>query len=961
MSEEQNNTNNLDDLFSSGDTNSDFLTLLSTNQKEEELDKSPHHEETEYEFQNLKQEFSDMIQKDDVKSQTPKEISFHEEDDFSSLIQKKEKQEDLTDELSEQFSNVSINEEKVEQPQKTNHQNSQSGSFKGNNNQNESYIQQNMQQNVQQNVQQYHDVQKYQSSPKPNNSHQQNFISTPQPQPNYVSNQQTQYSPHGSFGNVNDSNNYQTPNSFNGMNNSTNFQNYNMPPRNNSFSSNQQLQQTNYHEQGYQQQHQQQINFSTPQQGYQQQHQQQPSYGNQQQYFQQQGGQNYDQQYNQNQNVFSYNQSSNQNGSFGHSKGSFGNSNSFGAPSSLNQNNTILTPPQKNFLKDPEKVKIIKDFPGPLNEKTNLQQLLGYIHERSETITFNPSEKQLWKLLSVFIRGGTDEDDLIVQILRILETKEIDSWTNENETKNTTGFIPRIRTEEDQEKDVQTLENLLSKGEIEGGCEFAMQNGLWGHAFLLASMIDKQTFQKVVLNFSQTSFVGGAPIQTLYLMFADKANLTFQNTKNFEDWRKNLSIVLANRAKSFSTIVETLGQKLWKDNRDASSSHFCYLITDYFSNKLLTQNVLLVGGDHIFDQDNFITPEAIQRTEIYEFYKKKKNPNFVFPKFQEYKFKYATWLLELGDPQRAYDYCQIIKQTVEKNQGAFPQKFVHDLFMMDKKLASNPKLVKLNVDGKKDSSSGGWFGQTLTNWMHGDSDKVNQQQTEKGQINQSQTPQRQQTQSQQIQQVSNQKVQEQPPQPKENKQNVEEDGSSGGSWFGWLGFGGGKPKGNVNLGKSLNQGFVFDKKLGVWHKPGETPDPNKNKVKPPPMMSTQSPQTNNYQQQISNMPGPSPSPNMMNNMNNNVNSMNNITKGPEMGAPPSNLMPNATPTRGGYIDIFNTGGGNNQKNQNLDDLQLSPFNTNVKNNLPPPVSFFNPQSQNQNEQQKWQNPTQNYQ
>ena len=62
-----------------------------------------------------------MIQKDDVKPQTPKEISFHEEEDFSSLMQNK-KEEDSTDKLSEQLSNISINEEKNIQQIPTNNQ-----------------------------------------------------------------------------------------------------------------------------------------------------------------------------------------------------------------------------------------------------------------------------------------------------------------------------------------------------------------------------------------------------------------------------------------------------------------------------------------------------------------------------------------------------------------------------------------------------------------------------------------------------------------------------------------------------------------------------------------------------------------------------------------------------------------------------------------------------------------------
>jgi hypothetical protein len=609
-----------------------------------------------------------------------------------------------------------------------------------------------------------------------------------------------------------------------------------------------------------------------------------------------------------------------------------------------------LTPPQKNILKDPEQIKILKQFPGPLNQKTNKQELLGFIQERSENITFNPSEKQLWKLLSLFVHGSDNnpnEEDFIIEILKILETKEIDSWTNEN-NKNQCGFIPKIRKEGDLQKDIQTLENLLTKGEIEGGCEFAMMNGLWDHALLLSSMIDKQTYQKVVIQFAQNSFVDGSPIQTLYLMFADKANLTFQKTTNFEDWRKNLSIVLANRTSSFIPIIDTMGQKLWKESRDAASSHFCFLISDFFSSKVLSQSVLLIGADHIYNQDDFISPESIQRTEIYEFLKKRKNPEFFLPKFQEYKFKYATWLYELGDPQRAFDYCQVIKETVEKNQGSFPQKFVQDLYMLDKRLASNPKLVKQNFNGQENKSGWGFWGgldKTLTNWMHGDAEQKQPQPQQ--QINPS-------PQQQEMKPVPSQMEKEQPPQPKEMKNQIENEdqsGNSSGGWFSWLGFQ--KPKGNVNLGKSLNQGYVYDKSLGVWHKPGEKPDPSKPKIAPPPSMGNSTPMN----QQKSSMPTP------MSNQGGYVDVFNSPKSIGGGGPPMMSNNNNNMNTRGGYIDLFNTG-GTNQKNVVPDDLQMNPFGMNT--NLPPPTSFFSPQSMNNNNsdqsnQQQWQYPSQNYQ
>lgn len=111
---------------------------------------------------------------------------------------------------------------------------------------------------------------------------------------------------------------------------------------------------------------------------------------------------------------------------------------------------------------------------------------------------------------------------------------------------------------------VAQLEQLLMEGRLEEATQLAIQTKSWAHAILLSVMIDKATYQKVVTEFAMQSFNDGSPLRTLYMMFADRGDLLFQNSsvtdqygnsfapnaspsKIVENWEENLIIILSNR------------------------------------------------------------------------------------------------------------------------------------------------------------------------------------------------------------------------------------------------------------------------------------------------------------------------------------------------------------------------------------------------------------------------------
>jgi hypothetical protein len=249
---QENNNNNLDELFSSNDSNSDFLTLLAAKKddKDEELEKSPYHEETDREFATLQKEFSQIMNKDEQKKETPKEISFHQDDDFSSLLTSTKDQHDDVEALTKDISKFSIDNQNRKLSSNQNFQRNEGSDFNTLTNvplhQNDQQVTKNQQiqngfQNGQQNYGNNGPSTLNYSSP----GYQQNYSSFPVQQqnfPNQIPNQQggsfgqqgnygQQYQQVGSFGNTPTQYGQQKPGSFGqqngsfGQNNSYNQQN----------------------------------------------------------------------------------------------------------------------------------------------------------------------------------------------------------------------------------------------------------------------------------------------------------------------------------------------------------------------------------------------------------------------------------------------------------------------------------------------------------------------------------------------------------------------------------------------------------------------------------------------------------------------------------------------------------------------------------------------------------------
>uniref|UniRef100_A0A6A7G2Q2 Protein transport protein sec16 n=1 Tax=Hirondellea gigas TaxID=1518452 RepID=A0A6A7G2Q2_9CRUS len=237
---------------------------------------------------------------------------------------------------------------------------------------------------------------------------------------------------------------------------------------------------------------------------------------------------------------------------------------------------------------------------------------------------------------------------------------------------------------EDEEAATFEIQRLLLEGKAKEACRFAVDNELWPHALLLSSQCDMATYQTVVARIAM-KLSSGSPLQTLYMLFADQSRHLFRGmqvgNQRFDrsgqpigseadlaqNWKRNLAILLANPTPNSASVIQELGDVLWRCCGKMWAAQFCYLCASDASNPFVPDGnprIVLIGADHHLHPRTFISPTSVQMTELYEFGQKLSDSHYVFPPFQIYKFIYASMLADMGFPRQSLDYLEQIMNDV---------------------------------------------------------------------------------------------------------------------------------------------------------------------------------------------------------------------------------------------------------------------------------------------------------
>ncbi|CAI8609589.1 unnamed protein product [Vicia faba] len=238
------------------------------------------------------------------------------------------------------------------------------------------------------------------------------------------------------------------------------------------------------------------------------------------------------------------------------------------------------------------------------------------------------------------------------------------------------------------------VQNLLVSGKKKEALQYAQEGQLWGPALVLASQLGEKFYVDTVKQMALRQLIAGSPLRTLCLLIAGQpaevfssdssnsgdpsafnmpqhpAQLQFGSNGMLDDWEENLAVITANRTKDDELVIIHLGDCLWKERSEITAAHICYLVAEAnFESYSDSARLCLIGADHWKFPRTYASPEAIQRTELYEYSKVLGNSQFILLPFQPYKIIYAYMLAEVGKVSDSLKYCQAVLKSLKTGRA----------------------------------------------------------------------------------------------------------------------------------------------------------------------------------------------------------------------------------------------------------------------------------------------------
>jgi Sec23-binding domain of Sec16 len=217
----------------------------------------------------------------------------------------------------------------------------------------------------------------------------------------------------------------------------------------------------------------------------------------------------------------------------------------------------------------------------------------------------------------------------------------------------------------------QKVEALLVLGKRKEAVEEAIASKDFATALFLADACDPETSHRTKLVFAQNAFKSSSPINTVAMLFSGALQASDAVGSSFQwgvspnelkmSWKRHLAGIISNRVAGWDTIVVSLGDRL-REIGEVSAAHFCYVVCGcpVASPWEEGTRLSLIGCTHsnmagraLCSLDSI---EAFDRTEAYEWAKRRGNKNATLKSFQPFKIVCAARLIDAGlmDLAKAY-------------------------------------------------------------------------------------------------------------------------------------------------------------------------------------------------------------------------------------------------------------------------------------------------------------------
>ncbi|XP_016910975.1 uncharacterized protein LOC107997089 isoform X10 [Apis cerana] len=245
--------------------------------------------------------------------------------------------------------------------------------------------------------------------------------------------------------------------------------------------------------------------------------------------------------------------------------------------------------------------------------------------------------------------------------------------------------------------------NTLLYGLVQEALEYAMNEGLWGHALFLASKLDKRTHASVMTRFAN-SLPFHDPLQTLYQLHSGRvpAVVTGISDPRWDDWRPHLAMIISNTSanpeinrRSITTLGDTLSTR-----GDIYAAHFCYILAqvDFGTYGASNVKLVLIGANHHKPYNAFFTTEAIMLTEIYEYARNLSEPGFTLIDLQTFKFDLAIKMVDHGLIEKALLYIEQIAVNIFNEPSKYKKSFINAVYNLGDRIRYHDPVYKESVD-----------------------------------------------------------------------------------------------------------------------------------------------------------------------------------------------------------------------------------------------------------------------
>ncbi|KAI9778346.1 MAG: vesicle coat component [Geoglossum umbratile] len=400
-------------------------------------------------------------------------------------------------------------------------------------------------------------------------------------------------------------------------------------------------------------------------------------------------------------------------------------------------------------------------FPGPL-KKGKKKEALSWLADGIELqereasgLEYGPTTPEarkrygekllLWKILRILVEkdGVLEGNPEVEEAVRAVLMSGVETSTENLQSQYALppGNIAQsadVKLQADPADPItlETLRRVLLKGDREKAVWQAVDQRLWGHAMLISSTLNRDTWKQVVQEFVRQEVknlgTNTESLAALYEIFAGnveesidelvppsaRAGLQMVSTstntgpmknalEGLDRWRETLSLVLSNRSADDEHALLALGRLLAGYGR-VEAAHLCYLFVrslPAFGGADDPQtSFALLGADHIQQPIDFAgNLESILLSEIFELTAllTPSGHSSSAPHLQAYKLYHALVLTDYGYCSEAQSYCAAITNSIRSTTKPSPYYHTGLLSILDdltNRLQQSPK-----------DSSGSWI------------------------------------------------------------------------------------------------------------------------------------------------------------------------------------------------------------------------------------------------------------